>query len=63
MQVGNLVKWRRNMFKPDAPVGLAVDNLDPTTGIRTVWWTILWSNGKTEIVNERNLLVVNHASG
>ena len=51
------------MFKPNAPVGLAVDNLDPTTGIRTVWWTILWSNGKTEIVNERNLLVVNHASG
>ena len=57
MQVGDLVKWRRNMFKPDAPVGIALIEGGGA------WWTILWTNGKREIVSERNLLVVNHASG
>ena len=57
MQVGDLVKWRRNWFKPNAPVGIAL-----IEGANA-WWTILWSNGKREIVSEINLLVVNHASG
>ena len=59
MKVGDMVKWRRDLFRESAPVGIAVDNLDRTTGIRTVWWTILWSNGKTEIVSSRNLKVIN----
>ena len=59
MQAGDLVQWNRDLFRKAAPVGIAVDNLDPTTGIRTVWWSILWSNGKTEIVSDRNLKVIN----
>ena len=59
MQVGDLVKWRRDMFKPNAPVGIAIKRTDWAAP----WWSILWSNGKTEIVSDRNLLVVNHASG
>ena len=62
MQVGNLVKWRRNMFKPNAPVGI-VTKKTGMDSVPTAWWSVLWSNGKTEIVSERNLLVVNHASG
>jgi len=59
MKVGDLVKWRRDLFRESAPVGVALTNIDKTTGIRTVWWTILWSNGKTEHVNQRNLNVIN----
>ena len=59
MKVGDLVKWRRDLFRESAPVGVALTNIDNTTGIRTVWWTILWSNGKTEHVNQRNLNVIN----
>ena len=59
MQAGDLVQWNRDLFRESAPVGVAVDNLDRTTGIRTVWLSILWSNGKTEIVSERNLKVIN----
>ena len=50
------------MFKPNAPVGIVTKK----TGMDSVpntWWSVLWSNGKTEIVSERNLWVVNHASG
>lgn len=59
MQAGDLVQWNRDLFRESAPVGVAVTNIDKTTGIRTVWWTILWSNGKTTHVNERNLRVIN----
>jgi len=62
MRAGDLVKWRRDLFRESAPVGLALTNTDPTTGISTVWWSILWSNGKTEIVSERNLNVINNES-
>ena len=59
MQIGDLVQWRRDLFRESAPVGVALTNIDKSTGIRTVWWSILWSNGKTEQVNERNLKVIN----
>ena len=58
MQAGDLVRWRRDLFRESAPVGIAVDNLDRTTGIRTVWWSVRWGCGKIEIVNERNLTVI-----
>ena len=61
MQAGDLVQWRRDLFRKSAPVGIAVDNLDRTTGIRTVWWTVVWSNGKTTHVSERNLKVINES--
>ena len=59
MQAGDLVQWNRDLFRESAPVGVALTNIDNTTGIHTVWWSILWSNGKTEYVNERNLKVIN----
>ena len=46
------------MFKPNAPVGIVTKK----TGMDSVpntWWSVLWSNGKTEIVSERNLKVIN----
>ena len=58
MQVGDLVKWRRNIFRESAPVGIVTKK----TGMDSVpnaWWSVLWSNGKTEIVSERNLKVIN----
>ncbi len=59
MQVGDLVKWRRDMFRSSAPVGIAVER--ELYGRGGAWWSILWSNGKTEIVSERNLKVINEA--
>ncbi len=58
MQAGDLVCWRRDLFRESAPVGIALTNIDKTSGKRTVWWSIQWSNGKAEIVNERNLTVI-----
>lgn len=53
MKVGDLVKWRRDLFRKSAPVGIALIEGGGA------WWTILWSNGKREIVSERNLKVIN----
>jgi hypothetical protein len=58
MRAGDLVRWRRVLFRAPAPVGIALTNIDKTSGKRTVWWSIQWSNGKAEIVNERNLTVI-----
>ena len=58
MQAGDLVQWRRDLFRESAPVGLAITNTGKDS-VPTVWWSILWSNGKTEIVSERNLKVIN----
>jgi len=51
MQVGDLVKYRRNAV--DAGVGIAL-----IEGARSRW-TILWSCGVREIVREENLKVIN----
>ena len=59
MQAGDLVQWRRDRYLNRAETGIAVTNIDKTTGIRTVWWTVVWSNGKATHVNERNLRVIN----
>ena len=58
MQVGDLVKFRRDMFRDVAPVGIVVKNAEKGKW-KTVWWTILWTNGERQIVSERNLKVVN----
>ncbi len=58
MKVGDLVKYKRDMFRESAPMGLVVK---PGAGERPAWWSILWPNGKTEIVSDRNLKVI-HAS-
>ena len=50
MQVGDLVKYRRNAV--DAGVGIA---LIEGAAAR---WTILWSCGVREIVREENLRVI-----
>jgi len=52
MQVGDLVKYRREAV--DAGVGIVVKHAD----IGAAWWSILWSNGSTEIVSMRNLKVI-----
>ena len=62
MKVGDLVKWKRDMFRAAAPVGVVVRNASITAS-QTAWWNVLWSTGKIEIVSDQNLLVVNHASG
>lgn len=56
MQVGDLVKWKRDMFRESAPVGIALIEGGSAR------WTILWTSGRREIVSEQNLLVVKHAS-
>ncbi len=56
MKVGDLVKYRHDLPHERAGVGVAL-----IEGANT-WWTILWTNGDREIVSERNLLVVKHAS-
>lgn len=58
MQVGDLVKYRRDLFRAEAPVGVVVKNAESHQW-STVWWMILWSNSKTEVVSERNLKVIN----
>ena len=55
MKVGDLVKYRR--IAVDAGVGIVVKNA-PGSG---AWWSILWSNGETEIVSVRNLKVINES--
>jgi len=58
MQVGDLVKYRRNMFNLSALVGIVVKN----TGMDSVpesWWLVQWSDGKSEIISDRNLMVIN----
>ena len=52
MRVGDLVKWRRDLFRESAPVGIALIEGGGA------WWTILWASGKREIVSERNLNVI-----
>jgi len=58
VQVGDLVKFRRDMFRDAAPVGVVVKNAEKGKW-KTVWWTILWTNGERQIVSERNLKVIN----
>ena len=58
MKAGDLVKWRRDLFNDSAPVGLVVKNAEKAKW-KTAWWSILWSTGKTEIVSDRNLKVIN----
>ncbi len=58
MQAGDLVKWRRDLFRESAPVGLVIANAESAKW-KTAWWSILWADGKTEIVSERNLKVIN----
>jgi len=57
MKAGDLVKWRRDMFRKSAPVSVIVKNAE-SHHWSTVWWSILWPNGETEIVSERNLMVI-----
>ena len=52
MKVGDLVKYRR--IAVDAGVGIVVKLAD----IGPAWWSIVWSNGATEIVSVRNLKVI-----
>ena len=60
MKAGDLVKWRRDLFNDSAPVGVVVKNAEKAKW-KTAWWSILWSNGKTEIVSDRNLKVINES--
>lgn len=46
------------MFRDAAPVGVVVKNAEKGKW-KTVWWTILWTNGERQIVSERNLKVIN----
>jgi len=59
VQAGDLVMYKRTMFPP--VVGIVVKNAEKGKW-KTAWWSILWTDGKTEIVSERNLKVIN-ASG
>ena len=56
MKVGDLVKYRRCAL--DAGVGIVVKNAEKGKW-KTAWWSILWANGDTEVVSERNLKVLN----
>ena len=58
MQVGDLVKYRRDLPHERAGLGLVIANAESAKW-KTVWWSILWADGKTEIVSERNLKVIN----
>ena len=58
MQAGDLVKYRRDLPHVRAGVGIAITNTGMDS-VPTVWWSILWADGKTEIVSERNLTVIN----
>ena len=55
MKAGDLVKYRREAV--DAGVGIGIKLAD----IGPAWWSILWSNGSTEIVSVRNLKVINES--
>ena len=58
MQVGDLVKWRGRPPSDEQPVGIVLKSTGMDS-VPTAWWSILWSNGKTEIVSDRNLKVIN----
>ncbi len=60
MQVGDLVQYRRDLPHERAGVGIVVKNAE-TAKWKTVWWSIMWADGKTEIVSERNLRVLNES--
>ena len=45
------------MFRDSAPVGVVIKNAESHQW-STVWWSILWSNGNTEVVSERNLKMI-----
>ena len=55
MKAGDLVKYRRTAV--NAGVGIVVKQWVHISGL----WTILWSNGETESVTERNLKVINES--
>ena len=58
MQAGDLVKYRRGLPHVRGGLGLVIANAESAKW-KTVWWSILWASGKTEIVSERNLKVIN----
>ena len=58
MKVGDLVKFRRDMFRDAAPVGVIVKNAEKGKW-KTAWWLVQWSDGKSEIISDRNLMVIN----
>jgi len=60
MKVGDLVKWRGRPPSDPQPVGIVVENAEKGKW-KTAWWSILWSNGQTEIVSDRNLKVINES--
>ena len=60
MKVGDLVQYRRDLPHERAGVGIVVKNAE-TAKWKTVWWSIMWAGGKTEIVSERNLKVINES--
>ena len=55
MQAGDLVKYRRDLPHVRAGVGILIKRTDWAAP----WWSVRWGCGKTEIVNERNLKVIN----
>jgi len=57
MQVGDLVKYRRNMFNLSALVGIVIENVEKHSWA-TAWWLVQWSDGKSEIISDRNLMVI-----
>lgn len=58
MKAGDLVKYRRNMFNLSALVGIVVKNAEKGKW-KTAWWLVQWSDGKSEIISDRNLMVIN----
>lgn len=58
MQAGDLVKYMCDLPHERAGLGLVIANAK-SCNWKTVWWSILWADGKTEIVSERNLKVIN----
>ena len=58
MQVGDLVMYRTNAGMSSPAVGIVIKNAEKGKW-KTAWWSILWSNGKTEIVSDRTLKVIN----
>jgi hypothetical protein len=58
MKVGDLVKYRRDLPHERAGLGLVLENAESAKW-KTVWWSVRWGCGKIEIVNERNMRVVN----
>ena len=55
MQVGDLVKYRRNAV--DAGAGIIIKSETGWVG----WWLVLWASGITEVVRDRNLRVINES--